>query len=82
MNFSTALENRNFSSRTIVKRTMLPAEISVESCLLLAELLTRSLSRQKKRISAYAGGRITHILSLLTMLLSFFPHSFKPRQAV
>ena len=63
MNFSTALENRNFSSRTIVKRTMLPAEISVESCLLLAELLTRSLSRQKKRISAYAGGRIAYSVS-------------------
>ena len=63
MNFSTALENRNFSSRTIVKRTMLPTEISVESCLLLAELLTRSLSRQKKRISAYAGGRIAYSVS-------------------
>ena len=63
MNFSTALENRNFSSRTIVKRTMLPAEISVESCLLLAELLTRFLSRQKKRISAYAGGRIAYSVS-------------------
>ena len=54
MNFSTALENRNFSSRTIVKRTMLPAEISVESCLLLAELLTEEenqrLCRWKDRI--------------------------------
>ena len=42
---------------------MLPAEVSVESCLLLAELLTRSLSRQKKRISAYAGGRIAYSVS-------------------
>ena len=86
MNFSTALENRNFSSRTIVKRTMLPAEISVESCLLLAELLTRSLSRQKKRISAYAGGRIEYSVSfdnapiflstLVNTLTGHFNYSF------